>query len=199
MGDFKLIIGDPGDNDFLKWPDVGSAPVAFGQSGGIHEAGTDHCRAKSGSTHSGPGAGVYLFDLSNDLTESHNLADQPSYQGKVVELKARLMAAGADGPPPAYVYPVKDDMSAAKSRVCDYMQSKGFLEPSDIDGPAPPPVPVPPGPGPTPPSPPGPPGPPPSGNATAECKKAEGIIATKSDAAGISCCALSCGVCGGEE
>jgi len=81
-------------------------------------------------------------------------------------------------------------------------QSKGFLEPSDMAGPAPPPVPVPPGPGPTPPSPPGPPGPPgppPSGNATAECKKAGGIIATKFDAAGVACCALSCGVCGGKE
>lgn len=198
MGDFKLIIGDPGDSDFLKWPEVGTMPTAFGLSGGIHEDGTDHCRAKSGSTHSGPGAGVYLFDLANDLTESHNLADQPAYQDKVDTLRARLMAAGADGPPAAYVYPVKADMSAAKGRVCSYMQTKGFLEPSDMDGPAPPPMPVPPGPGPAPPV---PPGPPPSGNATAECKAAGGIIAAEAmdhGAPGIACCASGCGVCGGK-
>jgi len=76
-------------------------------------------------THSGPGSGLYLFDLSSDLTENFNLAGDPKYRSKVTELKARLLAAGADGPPPAYVYPAKSDMSAAKGRVCDYMKVTG--------------------------------------------------------------------------
>ena len=45
VGEFKLIVGSPGDSRYLKWPAPGSV-MPFGQSGGEVEEGTNHCRAK---------------------------------------------------------------------------------------------------------------------------------------------------------
>jgi len=51
MDNWKLIVGDPGDDRFVKWPEPDTARHAFGSSGGgEREPGTDHCRAPSGHT-----------------------------------------------------------------------------------------------------------------------------------------------------
>eukprot|EP01043_Picozoa_sp_COSAG02_P049807 COSAG02_NODE_5042_length_4700_cov_4.582790_4_plen_154_part_00 len=44
MDNWKLIVGNPGDHRFVKWPDPDSVPHAFGSSGGgEREPGTEHC------------------------------------------------------------------------------------------------------------------------------------------------------------
>eukprot|EP00045_Choanoeca_perplexa_P014289 m.167271 g.167271 ORF g.167271 m.167271 type:complete len:97 (-) comp16634_c0_seq19:61-351(-) len=49
LGDYKLIRGDPGTDLILSFPKPGPMPTPFGQSGGVKEQGTDHCRAPSGT------------------------------------------------------------------------------------------------------------------------------------------------------
>ena len=71
MDNWKLIVGDPGDDRFVKWPEPDTARHEFGSSGGgEREPGTDHCRAPSGHTEGFNGTGDWLFDLSKDLNVS---------------------------------------------------------------------------------------------------------------------------------
>jgi hypothetical protein len=44
VDDFKLIVGNPGDNRIVAWPEPAKIPVAFGLTGGKTEAGTSNCR-----------------------------------------------------------------------------------------------------------------------------------------------------------
>ena len=76
MGEMKLIVGNPGQNNVATYPtpDASGKTYAFGASGGIHEEGTGHCRAPSGHTHGFNGKGEWLFNLSADLSEVTNLA-----------------------------------------------------------------------------------------------------------------------------
>lgn len=44
MDNWKLIVGNPGDHRFVKWPDPDRVAHAFGSNGGgEREPGTEHC------------------------------------------------------------------------------------------------------------------------------------------------------------
>ena len=44
VDNWKLIVGNPGDHRFVKWPDPDRVAHAFGSNGGgEREAGTEHC------------------------------------------------------------------------------------------------------------------------------------------------------------
>ena len=58
----------------------------------------------AGHTETNPESGVYLFDLSADISESHNLASDPAHAAIVAHLQQRLREVSASGPPPAYVF-----------------------------------------------------------------------------------------------
>ena len=85
MDNWKLIVGDPGDDRFVKWPEPDTARHAFGSSGGgEREPGTDHCRAPSGHTQGFNGTGDWLFDLSKDLNVSRAAVSPAQTQHAVV-------------------------------------------------------------------------------------------------------------------
>lgn len=133
INNWKLILGHPGDKRVLKFPAPSKTRTEFGLTGGEKEAGTDHCRAVDGHTKSNPEHGVWLFDLSKDLTESNNLANDPANAKLIESMKARLEEVGRDGPPPAYVFSDKEEEDAGKQAACNVTQHVGYLEPGDLN------------------------------------------------------------------
>lgn len=192
VGQWKLIMGQTGDQRTLAFPTANATVTPFGQSGGLHEAGTDHCRAKSTNGGGSGQTGTFLFDLSTDLGETNNLAGDPAHAGTIASLKQRLDAVGALGPPPAYEFPEPDAFQAAAGNLCRVTEKTGYLQPGDLF-----PTPPPSGPSPPPPSPPGPPAPP--GPAQHECAAAGGILRASGSEANKVCCAAECGSCGGKD
>jgi hypothetical protein len=186
VGNFKLILGRPGDKRVMAWPEVGPSPTPFGLSGGEREPGTDHCRAVDGHTKANLNSGTWLYDLAADLNETNNLAGDASQQERIRNMTARLKEAGAlHTGPAAYAFARKADQKRASEAVCAQMHETGFLEPSDLT-PQPAPTPA----APTPPTPPTPLPPPPA----QQCEAAGGILGKDG-----ACCAKSCGVCGGKD
>lgn len=144
VGNFKLIVGEPGDNRTIAWPTPGSQPVPFGQSNGtrnMHPGEDNHCRgpAAHGNTNGDCKNGC-LFDLENDRTESKNLINDPSYSHIVANLTARLKEAAATGPPWAYPYhpPL---LGTIIREVCASENKTHYFEPVREDTPPNPPPP----------------------------------------------------------
>lgn len=187
VGDMKLIVGHPGDQRYMAFPGPGTAAVPFGQTGGLHEDGTNHCRAPPDEgSKDDQGNGVYLFNLTADVIEAHNLAQDPAFTSTVERLRTRLAAVGKDGPPPAYLFPTKDTLNAAAAAVCRSTERTGFLQPGDLF--------------PSPPAPPAPPGN--HAHAKMECTSAGGILDDNTghvNPGEWACCAKTCGVCGGKH
>ena len=105
-GRYKLFLnGHPGDSRLVSWPAPGAA-MEFGKTNGSrngYPGETDNCRATTvpktpggADTACVPGC---LFDLEQDLSESHNLFNDSALQHVVADLTARLAAAAATGPP----------------------------------------------------------------------------------------------------
>jgi len=132
-GDLKLIRGPPGDNRTIAWPQPAPQPVPLGLSGAVVEPGTDHVRAPVlGGVVEGRCAPWCLYNLTADLGESHNLAhDGPPFHALAVELAAALDAAGATGPPPAYIWPDPDAFAAANRAMCVRAKATGTIQPLD--------------------------------------------------------------------
>lgn len=110
--------------------------MPFGKSGGSVEKGTDHYYAplldgdSNVFSESGPTCNpACLFDLEADLAEATDLASKPEYADILANLTALLDAAGAEGPPPAYIGP--DSAKAAMNDLCAGERTSGFLEPLD--------------------------------------------------------------------
>lgn len=140
VDNYKLIIGHPGDDRWMQFPAPNaSRATPFGASGGTHEVGTDHCRAPPSVYKAPPGSGTYLFDLSNDLAERNNLASDPAHAALIATLTQRLIEAGKDGPPPAYVATTPAEATALDANECAATQRCGTLEPGDLY-PTPPPT-----------------------------------------------------------
>jgi hypothetical protein len=179
VGEMKLIIGNPGDHRTLTYPTPNPfANWAFGQSGGLVEAGTDHCRAVDGHTQQFKGNGTWLFNLTSDLNEANNLAALPQYTELIQSMSDRLHLVGKTGPPPAYRFYPGAAQTAATAAVDAIATAIGALEPSDY-------MPVPP----TPHGPPAPPDPEGKTIPAATCAEAGGIL----DKKGVACCPQSCG------
>eukprot|EP00730_Choanoeca_flexa_P008071 TRINITY_DN12435_c0_g2_i1.p2 TRINITY_DN12435_c0_g2~~TRINITY_DN12435_c0_g2_i1.p2 ORF type:complete len:543 (+),score=100.69 TRINITY_DN12435_c0_g2_i1:106-1629(+) len=134
QGDFKLIRGDPGRQDFiLAFPEPGSEPTAFGQSGGVHEAGTDHCRAPPGSIpQTDKRCEPYcLFNLVDDPAEEHDLSGDPQYAEVIARMSTRLDELGNNAPEPAFIIP-SNEMAKFNNATCKQMRNIGYLEPEDL-------------------------------------------------------------------
>jgi hypothetical protein len=152
VGDYKLIIGNPGDDTLSKYPAPSKKAVQFGSTGGTMEKGTDHATSK-GVKGSGSGKtycvdAPCLFNVRDDIEESNDLSGKAKYADMVKDLTARLSAAAAEGPPFADTPGKKKEL---KAQICSIAQSIGFVEPADCDCAGPPTPPTPPAP--TPPAP----------------------------------------------
>jgi len=154
-GVFKLLIGNPGDSNRIPFPALSKQPVAFGKSGGIVEPGTGH------STGPGMSDGPYnktlctkspcLFNLKDDITESHDLAADPQYAPLIKNLTKRLENVAKSAMPFSKIFRDSKEFKAAKEAICKIIDQTGFVEPADVPlGPTPPPTPLGPTPPPTP-------------------------------------------------
>ena len=98
LGDFKLIIGNPGDARTLSWPALSQTDVAFGMTGGSTRDGGATClsgivtgKAKDMSYDCQPGC---LFNLRNDPGEVNNLYGHIEYAQMIQSMRSKLHAAG---------------------------------------------------------------------------------------------------------
>lgn len=187
VGDYKLIVGYPGDNRVVAWPAPGTTPTQFGKTGGNIEAGTNHCRAPTGggkpSVKDKPCSDKpCLYNVVKDISESNNLADDPAYADTLASLQKRLAEVARTGPSTTLAYPLnKTAFKAASASICANAVRTDFLEPYDVTT-------LPPAP-PRPPAPPTPPAPP------NRCSVYGGIVDAKDEV----CCLTSCGECSGKE
>lgn len=138
MGEMKLIVGGPGDSRTIAWPELSGEYVAFGQSGGVLEAGTDHARS-TGLTglddHLEAALSCTpfcLFNLTSDLGEQVDLAGLEAYNSLAEKMLARLKYHASTGPPPAYIWPV-EQMPSKMVELCKNSVTSGFMEPLDAN------------------------------------------------------------------
>jgi hypothetical protein len=133
VDNWKLIIGETGDNRWMQFPRRNaSVATPFGASGGIREAGTDHCRAPPSKEKPPTESGTFLFDLSKDLEERNNLASDPAHAALIATLTQRIYEVGKGGPPPAYVATTPAEATALEANECAATQRCGTLEPGDL-------------------------------------------------------------------
>jgi len=133
--DLKLIIGNPGDSRTVPWPELAHVPVPFGKTGGRIENGTDHARALStGQTVAELQCKPYcLFNLTSDLGEQHDLANEPSYKAHAERLLARLKYHGSTGLAPAYIWQNLTEWQEHVNTLCVRSEASGVMEPLDVE------------------------------------------------------------------
>merc|ERR1712232_1541898 len=131
-GNFKLVQGKMGETDIVRWPSSSPSPVPFGLSGGTVEPGTDHARAggikeaivfdesqkqynlESFASDNFQCSPWCLFDVVNDPSESHDLANDTAHNKTVQRMLARLEENAATGPD--WAWPLQgDDEKAVKA------------------------------------------------------------------------------------
>jgi hypothetical protein len=161
VGDYKLIVSSSTlaptelkntvSQPFASPP----SPVAFGQSRGNIEPGTDHCSVQYRNLQllaSPTCASGCLFDVVNDISESIDLASDPAHSARLASMQARLTAAAVDAQPSSFwlIDINRAQQSVARDALC---AATGVLMPADvvISPSAPTPLPTPAPPTPTPP------------------------------------------------
>ena len=141
MGDYKLIVGNPGDSRVIAWPDLHpDNPTHFGADGGVREPDTNHCRAHSGphDKQKRPCRPSCLFDVVRDISESNDLCPKgvcadPEHSRLHALLMKRLAEAGATGPSTSLAYRFNSTaFKAASALVCANAKVTNFIEPSDL-------------------------------------------------------------------
>ena len=103
--------------------------------GGKVEPGTDHARAPgvSGSVFELACDPFCLFNLTADLGERQDLAQDPAYKEIAANLTERLAYHAATGPPPAYLWPDADDWKTkGVEPLCAASETSGHVEPLDV-------------------------------------------------------------------
>lgn len=139
VGDYKLIRGEPGDDRTQYWPKNAAEPVPWGQSGGLTEPGTDHCRVKAMPQQPAKGhcQPYCLFDVVNDPGEQIDLSGNAAYAGIIANISARLDYLGSRAPDPeiARAYN-KTTFPSAVNAFCAGLNKTGFLEPANWEGPS---------------------------------------------------------------
>jgi len=137
VGDYKLIVGDPGDDRCLAWPTQGNQAVKFGESGGNVEGATGNCRAPT-TSHSGDGHNncvktPCLFNVVTDPVEENDLGSNPKYQTVLQSLQQRLEQAGTEGPPLSLAYPYTQEQETTMgNKICADAKLTGYWEPFDV-------------------------------------------------------------------
>jgi len=135
VGDMKLIRGPAGDNRTLAWPERAARAVPLGLSGAVVEAGTDHVRAPVL-----PGPVLHacrpycLYNVTADPGEDADLARSadPALRALAAGMLARLDAAGATGPPHAYIWANQTEFQREARAACEASLETGSVQPVDF-------------------------------------------------------------------
>ena len=90
VGDMKLILGNPGDDRVVQWPELSPNTVPFGRSNGTRDVydfekaqNLQHCRAPHPNGPKTQDQCQYngcLFNVTADESESVNLINQSKYE-----------------------------------------------------------------------------------------------------------------------
>lgn len=90
VGDMKLILGDPGDDRVVHWPDLSPNAIPFGRSNGTRDVydfekaqNLQHCRAPHPPGPKFSAKCQYngcLFNVTADESESINLINESKYE-----------------------------------------------------------------------------------------------------------------------
>eukprot|EP01006_Ploeotia_vitrea_P031042 TRINITY_DN63366_c0_g1_i1.p1 TRINITY_DN63366_c0_g1~~TRINITY_DN63366_c0_g1_i1.p1 ORF type:complete len:567 (+),score=65.36 TRINITY_DN63366_c0_g1_i1:53-1753(+) len=116
-GDYKLLVGDKiGDTRIVSWPETGRR-IPFGRSGGMHEQGTDHCRApkfKPKKIEKDCSKGC-MYNVETDPGETTNLVDDPKYKDKLTHLY-HLAYEAAQGAPAGWAWPCSNPIARMMGR-----------------------------------------------------------------------------------
>merc|ERR1712232_480797 len=137
VGDYKLIMNDPGQDTLVPYPEASKKPVEFGLTGGHMEEGTDHASCgglkdielESGKKEKKEKKCVdkpCLFNVRDDISESDDLAGKPEHADLIKDLQARLAKAAKEGPEFAET---PGDKSKLKEQQCAITTAMGFVEP----------------------------------------------------------------------
>jgi len=147
VGDYKLIVGYPGDNRALPLPATAEgwaelyvaekeqAGLAPGQSGG--GPGLDGCNYTTGyrcPCHHLNG-GPCLFDVVQDPSEKVNLANSSEHKAVFAQLTARFKAVSATNAPQAGL--VGDALTQDTVLQCNKTLARKYFEPFGPDLPWP--------------------------------------------------------------
>eukprot|EP01065_Artemidia_motanka_P027557 TRINITY_DN32746_c0_g1_i1.p1 TRINITY_DN32746_c0_g1~~TRINITY_DN32746_c0_g1_i1.p1 ORF type:complete len:550 (+),score=153.05 TRINITY_DN32746_c0_g1_i1:54-1652(+) len=138
-GPYKLIVSNPGDDTLMPLPPRSEQPVPFGRSGGEVEEGTDHA---TGPALKWPAGGLTkcvaapcLFNVVDDISESHDLAGDPQHAALIANLTKRLQEAALRGPPVASSFNSTVAghryQKQVKTEQCSLAGTYGFVEPAD--------------------------------------------------------------------
>jgi len=148
IGKYKLIHTWPGGDSLIELTPLSDSPVKYGQTKGIVRNGDQalgpHWKGYNQTRQKETCDPYCLFDVSTDLSESHNLADDPDLQSVIAQMEQRLQDEAATG------FPVCSNPDVPKSTwkqlylpiVCaNVVKTSGYWLPVDWDGQAPPPAP----------------------------------------------------------
>jgi hypothetical protein len=106
----------------------GSAPVAFGASGGLRRDDNTSCLAgivANGTKDTSEKCLLgCLFNISTDPGETHNLI--ATHRDVAATLSARLKKIGDEAPPPSSYWA---DPTAQLASICKTQDATGWLEP----------------------------------------------------------------------
>ena len=129
-GDYKLIIGNPGDARLLKWPELSSSPLQFGLTGGkTRDSGTTCLSGIVTGTQKNMKHGCKkgcLYNIINDQGETNNLIHNTSLRSIVNEMKLKLSDAGKNAPKQNSYW---SDPSDELEQICISEIKTGYLEP----------------------------------------------------------------------
>jgi arylsulfatase A-like enzyme len=132
-GDYKLIVGNPGDARRLKWPELSDIPLPFGLSGGSTRDQGTSCLSgvvvgtEKDLTHN-CSTGC-LYNVRVDPEEQHNLIQEVKHQALVARLKQTLKQIGDRAPPPSSYW---TDPQNGLQDICEAEIKTGFLEPVKV-------------------------------------------------------------------
>ena len=132
-GDYKLIVGNPGDARRLKWPELSDTPLPFGRTGGSTRDQGTSCLSgvvvgtEKDLTH-GCSTGC-LYNVRVDPGEKSNLIQQVKHQALVARLKQTLKNIGDRAPPPSSYW---TDPQNGLQDICEAEIKTGFLEPVEV-------------------------------------------------------------------
>eukprot|EP00040_Diaphanoeca_grandis_P006394 m.37262 g.37262 ORF g.37262 m.37262 type:complete len:1122 (-) comp17613_c0_seq1:99-3464(-) len=138
VGDFKLIMGMPGDTRTFMMPQPPPEPIEFGHSWGSIDANTtDHCTSQRPPTHTPTVdcSNGCLFNIVTDPTESDNLVSDPLHAQRVESMQQRLVEAAEDAlaPSEAEVFygdgPAREQIIEQWNALCAV---DGFMQPIDL-------------------------------------------------------------------
>ncbi len=134
-GNLKLIIGAPGDNRLMAWPNDSSVSTPFGHTGGVEQGDQCYAPTRDKIHQQGVRCDPYcLFDVVADPGETTDLRKHVRYAPQVRAMQESLAQAAATAQPPYFIggqHASDPPFPTLWSGLCDTIKRTGFVQPGD--------------------------------------------------------------------